>query len=193
MLHGTVKFFNEEKKYGFLVPDEGGPDVYFELGRRREVKVKGEAVILGDHAPKGAKLADPKQGTRLVYKEAIGSKGPWAKSWAHLTPYQIAQGTVDKMPLLRVVKEVTLSRDAAPTSETVWQGKVASVAKREFPALGKGLQVEDLHGTPIGVEYRLEKLVDDNWTNESIVIKRTRSKPKRRRSKNKSKKAKVAA
>ena len=32
MSTGTVKWFNEEKGYGFITPDEGGTDIYFERG-----------------------------------------------------------------------------------------------------------------------------------------------------------------
>lgn len=60
MAKGTVKWFNRDKGFGFISPDEGGRDVY----------VHRSNVDLPDHA-----LMD---GQRVEYEIAMGKKGPEA-------------------------------------------------------------------------------------------------------------------
>jgi CspA family cold shock protein len=49
---GTVKWFNEAKGYGFIIPDEGGPDVFVHA---TAVKRSGY-----DFLPEGARVSyDP--------------------------------------------------------------------------------------------------------------------------------------
>lgn len=47
-MRGKIKFYNSKRAFGFLVPDEGGEDVYFpatSLPRDREYDpVEGDAV-----------------------------------------------------------------------------------------------------------------------------------------------------
>ena len=58
---GKIKFFSETKAYGFIIPDEGGKDVFFH--------VKG--------VPNG-KANPPKQEEKVSYKIIDGQRGPEA-------------------------------------------------------------------------------------------------------------------
>jgi cold shock protein len=53
-VRGRVKSFNKEKGFGFITPDDGGPDIYFHIS-----EVRTRTMSEGDHvvfeAPKGVK------------------------------------------------------------------------------------------------------------------------------------------
>jgi len=61
MATGTVKWFNDEKGYGFITPDEGGRDLF--------VHFSG---IAGDGFRSLA------EGSKVSYEEENGDKGPKA-------------------------------------------------------------------------------------------------------------------
>ncbi len=63
MAQGTVKWFSEEKGYGFISPDDGGEDLF--------VHYSG---IDGD----GFRSLD--EGTKVTYEATQGRKGPQAEN-----------------------------------------------------------------------------------------------------------------
>ncbi len=60
MAKGTVKWFNKDKGFGFISPDEGGRDVYVHTSN---VDVPDRALV---------------DGQRVEYEIAMGRKGPEA-------------------------------------------------------------------------------------------------------------------
>ncbi len=63
MARGTVKWFNEEKGYGFITPDEGGEDLF--------VHYTGI---------EGSGFRSLKEGERVSYEPACGRKGEQAEN-----------------------------------------------------------------------------------------------------------------
>jgi cold shock protein len=63
MAQGTVKWFNEEKGYGFISPDEGGEDIF--------VHYSG---IAGDG------FRSLEEGAKVTYEATQGKKGMQAEN-----------------------------------------------------------------------------------------------------------------
>lgn len=60
MSKGTVKWYNKDKGFGFIMPDEGGRDLYFQ-----SQNIQTENQELSD-------------GQRVEYEMIVGRKGPEA-------------------------------------------------------------------------------------------------------------------
>ena len=58
---GTVKWFSSEKGFGFITPDEGGPDMFV---HHSEIQVSGYATL--------------DEGQKVSYEVGQGQKGPCA-------------------------------------------------------------------------------------------------------------------
>ncbi|MBD0704688.1 cold-shock protein [Pseudomonas sp. Fig-3] len=58
MSNGTVKWFNDEKGYGFITPDDGGDDLFVHF-----------------KAIKGDGFKTLKEGQKVTYEAAKGQKG----------------------------------------------------------------------------------------------------------------------
>ena len=63
MSKGTVKWFNADKGYGFITPDDGGKDLFV---HHSEVKTSGYATL--------------EEGQKVEYEVGRGQKGPCAKN-----------------------------------------------------------------------------------------------------------------
>jgi CspA family cold shock protein len=60
---GTVKWFNEDKGYGFITPDDGGKDLFAHF---REIQSSGFKTL--------------KENQRVQFEVTQGQKGPQASS-----------------------------------------------------------------------------------------------------------------
>lgn len=64
--HGTVRWFDEEKNYGFIDPDVGGKDIFF---HRSDLENLEKTITPGD---------------RVAYEPTKGAKGIEAKHIRYL-------------------------------------------------------------------------------------------------------------
>ncbi|MFF9318092.1 cold-shock protein [Streptomyces sp. NPDC014735] len=62
MRQGTVKWFNEEKGFGFITPDEGGPDLFVHFWA---IQIQGYKRL--------------EEGQRVQFEIVQGAKGPQAE------------------------------------------------------------------------------------------------------------------
>jgi CspA family cold shock protein len=67
MAQGTVKWFNEDKGYGFITPDDGGKDLFVHFSG-----IEGT----------GFKSLD--EGAKVSYEPTQGQKGPQAENVSKL-------------------------------------------------------------------------------------------------------------
>ncbi len=63
--NGTVKWFNDEKGFGFIQPDDGGADIFVHF---RQVNRSGQGRV---------SLSD---GQQVTYEIGEGQKGPQAEN-----------------------------------------------------------------------------------------------------------------
>ena len=63
MAKGTVKWFNDQKGYGFITPDDGGADLFVHFSA---IQAQGFKTLA--------------EGQAVEYEEAEGPKGPQANN-----------------------------------------------------------------------------------------------------------------
>lgn len=64
-INGTVKWFNDEKGYGFIQPDDGGKDVFVHF---RQVNRSGHGRVT------------LQEGQKVAFQIGEGQKGPQAEN-----------------------------------------------------------------------------------------------------------------
>ena len=62
MQQGTVKWFNEQKGYGFIEPEEGGKDVFVHISAVERSGLTG----LADNQKVGYELQDGRDGRQMA-------------------------------------------------------------------------------------------------------------------------------
>ena len=63
--HGTVKWFNSEKGFGFIAPNDGGKDVFVHF---RQVNKSGHGIV------------ELREGQAVSFEIGEGQKGPQAEN-----------------------------------------------------------------------------------------------------------------
>lgn len=168
MLRGVVKFYKAERKYGFVVTEDGSKVLlHFKNGGQIAIE-GGVAVISSDRD----KLREPKRDDELIFEVRQSKKGSVAKCWGYANAYDEAVAT---LPEVRVIKELRLrDRDKCLDfgPEEVWRGKdirefdrfVADLAHPLRPGPHRTADAKtNLFGCLQQATYRLEVLIDHRW------------------------------
>jgi|GEM_PF-5936592 cold shock CspA family protein len=82
---GTVKWFDnrDNKRFGFITPDEPGPEIFFHYNGFRWFEARDGNVEFTELTPDARQPRFPKQFDRVVFTRGRGSKGPIAQPWGY--------------------------------------------------------------------------------------------------------------
>ncbi|NMB70094.1 cold shock domain-containing protein [candidate division WWE3 bacterium] len=125
MYTGTVKFFDSrpEKRFGFIVPDRLGPEIFFHLNDGQKVKA---GRIQPEFDANSTPERVPLKGDRVVFNIGTGSKGPKAIPWGYESEYQTALAIISDRPkpaMYRILQWFRTVSDGQKTEPTVlWTG-----------------------------------------------------------------------
>ena len=167
---GTVKWYNVQMRYGFLLTDEG--DMFFHYNDGRNMR-QGIGGIEWCDPPQGKRFPDPKIGDKMVFVKSIGYDGRCkASPWTTETVFQWVQGQPKPEPptIYRALRAMC-SVGAEPTRwNVVWQGTIEELRRKHpLPTGSRSISSYDFlsyWSDPDNIfetHNKFQKTVDNQW------------------------------
>lgn len=81
MQHGTVKFFNEEKGFGFIIPADGGENIFIHISKLGDLIIReGDKVTFDtQEGRKGLEAVNVNLADEVIAAEAAMAEAPMAE------------------------------------------------------------------------------------------------------------------
>lgn len=130
---GTVKWFNVQKRFGFIVRDDDldgylPDELWFHFNEGQIIDAvpgKSEPEFVGKTV-KGSALRDPKEGDRVRFRVIGDGKGrSKASPWGYYSHYKRAVEIIGKRPpptTYRVLETMNAIGEKPPEPKVLWEG-----------------------------------------------------------------------
>lgn len=142
MKKGIVKWFNVQKRFGFLTVEGEKNDLFFHfndgyfIDPGKDKPVFSSATKVRDQ--RVYPLRDPKQGEEIIFEESKNAQGPIAKPWGYYSTWVKAEEWIKAHPapppiVYRVL--ATMNNVGEPEGEPTvgWEGDNLEQLRRQYP------------------------------------------------------------